>query len=315
MKKLAFTLIELLVVIAVIGILSGLIVVSMSGVTNKATIAKSQIFSNSLRNSLMTNLVSEWKLDDVSGTSAIDAWNGVNSGTLFGVSDTTAGYGDTHTSGWMSSGNCVSGTCLKLDGTNDYVSINNSSSLNIGTGDFTITIWVNLLDQPTADNARFFFKVISSPALEGYNFAIYGNTGYVEGYIAENGTSRFVRANKTALENTGWHYLVFSIDRDSATGIKIYVDGSQETYSTQDNPTTISGDITTTAPLVLGRNELSPTNTYVNGKIDELRIYNAAIPTSQIREQYYVGLNNMLNNGSINKEEYQKRIYSFAINY
>ena len=45
-KQLAFTLIELLVVIAVIGILSGLIVVSMSGVTNKATIAKAQVFSN-----------------------------------------------------------------------------------------------------------------------------------------------------------------------------------------------------------------------------------------------------------------------------
>ena len=47
--KQAFTLIELLVVIAIIGILSGLIVVSMSGVTQKATIAKAQVFSNSLR--------------------------------------------------------------------------------------------------------------------------------------------------------------------------------------------------------------------------------------------------------------------------
>jgi prepilin-type N-terminal cleavage/methylation domain-containing protein len=48
--KKAFTLIELLVVIAIIGILSGLIVVSMGGVTQKANIAKAQVFSNSLKN-------------------------------------------------------------------------------------------------------------------------------------------------------------------------------------------------------------------------------------------------------------------------
>jgi prepilin-type N-terminal cleavage/methylation domain-containing protein len=58
MKKtvsIAFTLIELLVVIAIIGILSGLIVVTMNGVTQKANIAKAQVFSNSLRNALMLN--------------------------------------------------------------------------------------------------------------------------------------------------------------------------------------------------------------------------------------------------------------------
>ena len=62
--KTAFTLIELLVVIAIIGILSGLIVVSMSGVTEKANIAKSQVFSNSLRNSLMINTVSQYNFND-----------------------------------------------------------------------------------------------------------------------------------------------------------------------------------------------------------------------------------------------------------
>ncbi|MDD5569203.1 MAG: prepilin-type N-terminal cleavage/methylation domain-containing protein [Candidatus Pacebacteria bacterium] len=40
----AFTLIELLVVIAIIGILSGLIIVGMSGATQKATIAKRRLF-------------------------------------------------------------------------------------------------------------------------------------------------------------------------------------------------------------------------------------------------------------------------------
>jgi prepilin-type N-terminal cleavage/methylation domain-containing protein len=75
----AFTLIELLVVIAIIGILSGLIVVTMSGVTAKATIAKGQVFSNSLRNALMLNLAAEYRLDG----NANDSW-GSNNGTWYG---------------------------------------------------------------------------------------------------------------------------------------------------------------------------------------------------------------------------------------
>ena len=131
--KQAFTLIELLVVIAIIGILSGLIVVSMSGVTQKANLTKAQVFNNSLRNALMANIIGEWKMDEGSGTSVNDTWGGLSNGTLYNFADTTAGYGDTHTSGWVSSSNCVSGTCLKFDGSNDYVA-SSGSSLDIDSG-------------------------------------------------------------------------------------------------------------------------------------------------------------------------------------
>jgi prepilin-type N-terminal cleavage/methylation domain-containing protein len=98
--KQAFTLIELLVVIAIIGILSGLIVVSMSGVTQKATIAKAQVFSNSLRNSLMLNLISEWKLDG----NANDSWSGGNNGTWYGSEE-----GTNTSANYRPSDECVSG--------------------------------------------------------------------------------------------------------------------------------------------------------------------------------------------------------------
>ncbi len=54
-KKGAFTLIELLVVIAIIGILSGLIVVSMSGATNSANDAKRKANLDVLKKALMYN--------------------------------------------------------------------------------------------------------------------------------------------------------------------------------------------------------------------------------------------------------------------
>ena len=66
-QRVAFTLIELLVVIAIIGILSGLIITTMSGATESARIAKLKVYSNSVRDTLGANMVSEWKFDGPTG--------------------------------------------------------------------------------------------------------------------------------------------------------------------------------------------------------------------------------------------------------
>lgn len=42
--------------------------------------------------------------------------------------------------------------------------------------------------------------------------------------------------------------------------------------------------------------------------MDDVRIYNVAMSTSQIKEQYYSGLNSLLASGNINKEEYKQRL-------
>ena len=137
--KQAFTLIELLVVIAIIGILSGLIVVAMGGMTQKASIAKSQIFSNSLKNSLMLNLVSEWKFDEsttaINGTTIQDSWSSGYNGTLSSIGDPAVNKVST---------DCVSGKCLSFDGVDDYVDLGAYSSLpnlQFGKGSFTIGAW------------------------------------------------------------------------------------------------------------------------------------------------------------------------------
>ena len=49
-------------------------------------------------------------------------------------------------------------------------------------------------------------------------------------------------------------------------------------------------------------------DTYYGGVIDEFRIYNAAIPISQIRENYLAGLNKLLANNGITQTEYNQRI-------
>lgn len=291
----AFTLIELLVVIAIIGILSGLIVVSMSGVTSKATIAKAQVFSNSLRNSLMLSIVSDWKLDNASGTSATDTWNGTNNGTLTSFADTTAGYGDTHTSGWMSSSNCVSGTCLKFDGADDYITFGNNSSLK-DLSSFTIELWYNPFN--IVDRRNIVDKFTFSAS--GWQIRVESNK-----YLFL--ISQPAQANLTTVSNlnlNNWNYIVCSFDGIGAgTSVaRIYLNGSLE-----QNVSNLSPLITNNLNLNIGT---AAASSGAYGLIDGIRIYNSAIPISQIKEQYYVGINKLFANGSISKEDYLSRIDS-----
>ncbi|MFA5432370.1 MAG: prepilin-type N-terminal cleavage/methylation domain-containing protein [Candidatus Paceibacterota bacterium] len=145
-KLFAFTLIELLVVIAIIGILSGLIVVSMSGVTQKANIAKAQVFSNSLRNSLMANIVGEWKMDDGSGSVASDTWTKINNGNL------TSFDFNTTTSGWRVESQCIFNGCLQFDGSNDWVDLDSRvSSVPTGVSNITVGAWVKWSSVPVSN--------------------------------------------------------------------------------------------------------------------------------------------------------------------
>ena len=295
-KRVAFTLIELLVVIAVIGILSGLIVVSMSGTTQKATLAKAQIFSNSLRNSLMSNVVAEWKLDEGINAVANDTWGGINNGSLVGFIDTNAGYGDTHTSGWMSSSNCTSGTCLKFNGSN-HVLINDNSSTQINS--MTISSWV----KGTGSGSKILSK------RNNMSFYFLGFSGQAPYMGIGAGSNYDSITYSKAIDSSNWHFIGMSFDSSTKKG-SLYVDGEISSKTMGYNLGDVSG-----RPVVIGAECITGTtidNLFV-GIIDEVRLYNIAAPTAKLQEQYYLGLNSLFLNGSIAKEEYLSRINEYAI--
>jgi prepilin-type N-terminal cleavage/methylation domain-containing protein len=119
--KQSFTLVEILVVIVIIGILSSFIFFTINDSVEKASIAKSKMFSESIRNNLLLNLVSEWKLDG----NANDSW-GSNNGTPTSVS-------------YEAEANCVSGQCASFGGSTSYI-LGNASSL--ATNAITVSCFV-----------------------------------------------------------------------------------------------------------------------------------------------------------------------------
>jgi len=285
-KQFAFTLIELLVVIAIIGILSALIIVGMSSTTQKASVAKSQVFANSLRNSLMSNLVSEWKLDG----NANDSWSGGNNGTWNG-----SGGGSNTTANYRPAAECVSGQCLNFDGTDDYVNCGTIAFLN---SNFSIAFWVK-----GTSGVPISKSVIGDVA----NYALfYPNPGTAKILWEVRGTvgSDNLLSSSDVFNNM-WHSVI--LNKNSTSGM-IYVDGKSDGTATLDVSYTDSGS------FLIGRYGHN-TNLFLNGLMDEVRIFNAAMPTSQIQQNYFAGLNKLFAKTQITKSDYQQRLVALSTNY
>jgi prepilin-type N-terminal cleavage/methylation domain-containing protein len=290
----AFTLIELLVVIAIIGILSGLIVVSMSGVTSKANIAKGQVFNNSLRNALMLNLISEWKFDELStavqGSTIRDSWSGGNNCTLSTNSD---GLDKLRTGAY-----CVSGKCLSFDGTDDYANCGTGSNLNL-TSSGTVSLWAYFTSASFASAREDFFSRDEKEIIVSIGNTPSNRQIFVWYANSSTPTWQACSTSINTLSDNQWVNIVATIDVPNNV-FKIYLNGTEKaSCATSGNIYSGTGNYTIAS---------QGTSRYFNGLMDDVRIYGAAIPTSQIKEQYYAGLNKLLISGGISQSEYAERM-------
>jgi len=296
----SFTLIEILVVIVIIGILSAFIIVSMAGVSDKATIAKGQAFSSSLKNSLLLDLVSEWKLNGDS----TDSW-GSNNGTWSGplAPNATANY-------WSAS-ECISGQCLHFDGVDDVVNCGNNSSLSMGTRDHTISIWARFdnASPPTEEETLIFCGGTVAPS-DGYWIRRQiGGTGL---YFCFNDGSEtrlngLLSANGTLVANN-WYNIVVRMDRDASA--QAFINGQIQIGYTV-GLSSRQGDVQNTYNLQIGGYGASYT---MAGKIDDVKIYHAVASSSQIQENNYSGLNKLFAHNEFSAREYQQRLGELKLN-
>ncbi|MDD2628072.1 MAG: prepilin-type N-terminal cleavage/methylation domain-containing protein [Clostridia bacterium] len=284
-KNKSFTLIELLVVIVIIGILAGVIIVSTSSSISKANIAKVKVFENSIQNELGANMVSRWKLDEISGVTTPDAW-GSNIGTL-GDGVTASTY-----PALKSESECITGKCMSFDGVDDYV---NLSKNIMGTSSvFTVSHWIKLSSNQVGKtifsngNGRWVTGIGDLSAGLGNN--------YIKFYLA--GVTFY---STYALNVDSWYLITCLYDNSKG---KIYINGKLDN-SIDRTFVSINDKIN-----MIGR--LTDGGQNFNGLIDDVRIYNAALSTSQIEQEYVAGLNSLLANNNISKEEYDQRLNNLA---
>jgi len=212
--------------------------------------------------------VGEWKLDEGTGTSANDTSGNANTGTLG-----TGSSAPTWSTGKIGKG-------LNFDGTDDYVSVADSSSLS--PSQVTVETWAKF--NSIADGKTIVAKDKSSG--QSYMIAIgVANAGYLE-FATYNGAWYGAKVLSSTISTNTWYHIVGSYD---GTNLRLYVNGVLQ--NTASGPASI--DYTaglSDKRLTIGRYYASGIGSnYFNGSVDEVKIYNYARTAAQVAWDYNRG--------------------------
>jgi hypothetical protein len=233
---------------------------TLSAVGRKAdgsATASSPVAINIANGAIPGGLVAAYSFDEGTGLSAGDYSQNGNTGAISGAT-------------WVSAGKF--GNALAFDGLNDWVTIPDSSSLDLKYG-LTLEAWV----KPSA--TQNWPTVIEKEAAPNLSYALYANSdasfsNRPSTHMFVGGYDRNIRGGSTLPVGT-WTHLAASYDR---VALRLYVNGAQVASL----PTAGAID-TSTGLLRIGGNATWPTE-FFNGVIDEVRVYSSALSAAEIQK-------------------------------
>ena len=215
-------------------------------------------------------------------------WPGDNNAILVPSQDITPSPDDATLNGGATTAAGEVAEAFSLNGTTAYVSAPDVPKINFGTGDFSIDAWIQtsnasttqaIIDKRSGDNVSVF---------TGYHlFTFQGNLGVqlADGLGGGITATNFVSATNVA--NGAFHHVAVTVDRDSATGGNLYVDGASVLTF---DPTGRQGSLTNTAELRFGRNcPNTLADNFFNGLIDEVELFNVALSLTDVQAIFNAG--------------------------
>jgi PKD repeat protein len=201
-----------------------------------------------------TGLQAAYGFEEGSGTMAGDVSGKSNSGSISGAN-------------WSANGKF--GKALSF-GSGSIVTVNDSTSLDL-TGAMTLEAWV----YPTTLNGSWMnliFKPVGDPANAAPAYVLQGSSSSQAPSVYISPASANLTA-PTALTLNKWSHIATTYD---GTTLRLYVDGALVNSMAQTGTMTTSSD-----PLTIGGNAFSGQNWA--GLIDEVRIYNRALSSTEIQ--------------------------------
>ena len=199
-----------------------------------------------------------WRQIDTESSATFTAAGNFNTNTYFGTGATQAI-------------DAKFNEAANFNGSSSKITISDDSSFSPSVNPISISCWI----KTTSTTDYFISKGIAS----NYEYAIYINgNGQVElaAYISSGASGVFI-ASTSAYNDGNWHHVVGVFDPSG--NFKIYVDGSQQ--ATSSTSVSMSNG---TSPLLIGTG-FNSTN-YFNGSIDQVRIFNDALTSSEVTELY-----------------------------
>ena len=241
--------------------------------------------ANASQNKKSTNgLVGLWSFDGADVTDKVYDRSGQNNhGTFVG--------------GATSSAKIIGkiGQALTFDGVDDVIKVPDHNSLDFGTGNFTVSLWVKAGFINTTNKIFVSKKVTTGAPNAGFLFDLEdcgrpGISDEFEWFIADGTTEVVGFENKGigSICNNQWHHITYVVNRTAGT-LNRYLDG---VVGTQTDISTVTGSIDNTAQLCIGSFTSTcnaGASTAWNGSLDDVRIYNRVLPASEVLQLYNQG--------------------------
>jgi hypothetical protein len=170
---------------------------------------------------------------------------------------------------------------VDFDGTNDYITVADTSTLDFGDGEsFTLSAWFYRDTSGTYDSI-IVKRNDATAASAGYDLII-SNALNLAQFSVSDGTDTYYFLSNTAFTTPGWYHIAVTWDDSSESNTKLYVNAVNDTVSRTGTFASI-GSLANAIPLGIG--------TYngghmFDGKIDEARVYNRALSPDEIGQLY-----------------------------
>jgi len=227
--------------------------------------------SAGLPSSLSEGLVGYWNFDVGTGTSAPDLSGNGNTANL-GVGSSAPSW---------SAGKFGSGLDFEYDN-QTYATLGTPSALNnLPQGNFTVSVWVKVESYPYA----------TQPVLIGRGYNRWQLYFQYEGkpllQVALSTTNAIARSD-TVMSTNAWHHIVGVYDSNKKIAY-LYQDGKEVSYTgTNGAHTTGSGTYPddSSRQMNIGARSDFYSNSFFDGTIDEVRIYNRALSPAEVRALY-----------------------------
>ncbi len=170
------------------------------------------------------------------------------------------------------SSDCQVGGCYEFDGVNDYINIDDSSSLK-GMSELTISFWINPFESQIAG-------IVDKNRGVEWNVHLTNNQVRFEG--TNLGSSKIRFTSTSTLNSNQWTYVVVKYNNFVK---KIYFNGVEQGVTINDDAV---GDIfSSTNPVYVGKLH---DGYYFNGSLDEVQIFDKVLSLEQIQTNYQAGL-------------------------
>ena len=174
------------------------------------------------------------------------------------------------------------GQGLNFDASNnDYVNIGTGSSLNMGSGDYTVAIWAKYA---TTSSSFPVFVGKGDSIAGGKRYAIFGRPNGALECDNDDDTVDTSYFSSRAYDDNKWHHIVCV---RSGSTLYMYIDDIAEpSYDASG-----LGNLDDSKPGLIGSlyNNNNPNASLFEGSIDDVRIYNRALSASEVKRLYDLG--------------------------